>query len=120
VSVAARFAEADTYIVSVVTWLLNLFLAAAGGGMGLLLLNMPWIWFWRERDYHADAFAAMLGQAQPLIDYLDKHQGFDVATPYYMSPQPYAELRIDELMRYLKTPPQPPTSARTQPLPEVS
>jgi hypothetical protein len=42
VSVVARMAEADTYIVSVVTWLLHLFLAAAGGGMGLLLLTLPW------------------------------------------------------------------------------
>lgn len=119
VSIAARFAEADTYIVSVVTWFLNLFLAAAGGGMGLLLLNIPWTWFWRERDYQADAFAATLGQAQPLIEYLDKHQGFDVATPYYMSPQPYTELRIDALMQYLKTPSRSPTSTLTQPLPVV-
>jgi hypothetical protein len=88
--------------------LFNLFLAVAGGGMGLLLLNMPWTCFWGERDYHADAFAATLGQAQPLIEHLDKHQRFDVATSYAISPLLYKELRIDELMKYLKRPPQAP------------
>jgi hypothetical protein len=106
VTFAARVSGTDGYVASVTTWIINLVLAAADGGMELLLLNMPWRWYWRERDYKADMFAAQLGQAQPLIEYLDKHQGFDVATPFYMSPQPYTELRIDELAKYLKTPQQ--------------
>jgi Zn-dependent protease with chaperone function len=114
VTFAARVTQSDMYVASVISWLINLCLAASGGGLGLLLLNIPWNWYWRQRDFAADEYAAQLGQARPLVEYLDKHQGFDVATPYYIAPQPYTELRIDRLLQRLKAP--QPTKPDTQKL----
>ncbi|MDP9379002.1 MAG: M48 family metalloprotease [Chloroflexota bacterium] len=73
-------------------------LALAGGGLGLWLLNPLWTWYWREREYEADRFAARCGQGPALVEYLEQHQVFDVATPYFMGTHPYTELRIDRLL----------------------
>ena len=82
--------------------LLNFWLALFGGGLGLFLLNPLWVWYWRDREYHADHFAAELGFTRELIEYLEQHKYFDAAVPYFMSDHPYTELRIDQLMGYLE------------------
>lgn len=81
-------------------WLLSFLLSMAGGGFGLWLLNPLWVWFWRQREYEADLFAARCGFARELIEHLEQHQYFDVATPYFLSSHPYTELRIDRLLAY--------------------
>lgn len=91
------------YAAAVTAWVVSALLAAAGGGLGEFVLYPLWVGFWRTQVYEADRFAAELGFAQGLIDYLEQHEFFDVAVPYFFTPEPYVELRIDELMRYQRT-----------------
>jgi Zn-dependent protease with chaperone function len=87
---------------SLALWLFNVALTLAGGGLGLVLLSPFWIRFWRQRDFEADAFAMSCGQGQELVDYLDQNQYFDVAVPYFFSPYPYVEDRIDAILDLLQ------------------
>ena len=94
--------ESDTtaYLRSAAVWFVSFLLSLAGGGFGLWLLSPFWVWYWRGREYSADQFAASCGFASGLIEYLERYQFFDVATPYFLSSHPYTELRIDRLMAY--------------------
>ena len=85
-----------------VIWFCSFLLAVAGGGFGLWLLNPLWVWYWRQREYAADEFAAKCGVAPGLVEYLERHQFFDVATPYFMAEHPYTELRIDRLLEIVE------------------
>lgn len=75
-------------------------MALSVGGLGLLLLNPLWTWYWRQREYRADNFAAQCGFGGELVEFLEKYQYFDVATPFFMAEHPYTELRIDALQAY--------------------
>jgi Zn-dependent protease with chaperone function len=72
--------------------------ALIGGGVGLWLLTPFWSAYWRSREFEADAFAHKLGQGDGLIQYLEeREQIFDVAVPFFISPNPPTEERIDRL-----------------------
>jgi Zn-dependent protease with chaperone function len=73
----------------------------AKGGLGLWLTGPVWGRYWREREYHADQYAAALGQADELADFLEIHALIhDNPIPFLWLTEhthPPAELRIDRL-----------------------
>jgi Zn-dependent protease with chaperone function len=82
-------------------WMFTLMLSLVGGGFGLWLLNPLWLYYWRDREYVADRFAAALGFAGEIEEFLEQHHlHFDTAVPYFLSTYPYTELRIDRLQAY--------------------
>jgi Zn-dependent protease with chaperone function len=76
-------------------------LSFAQGGTGLRLTQTVWGHYWRRREYAADAYAALLGQAEDLADFLETHALIhDHPIPYIWLTEhthPPAELRIDRL-----------------------
>ncbi len=83
-------------------WLLfKLLLLLARGGLALWLTRPLWGIYWREREYKADAYAADLGQAEELADFLDLHALIhDQPVPFIWLTEhthPPTELRIDRL-----------------------
>lgn len=76
-------------------------LIAMGGGLGTLALRPIWCAFWRRREYAADRYAASLGEADNLRDFLETHSlFFDVPVPYLWlsdATHPPVELRLDRL-----------------------
>jgi Zn-dependent protease with chaperone function len=90
----------QAYIQTAFAWLISLGLSMLGGGFGLWALNPLWVWYWRNREYSADKLAAFMGFRGELIEFLEEHQYFDVAIPYFLSTHPYTELRIDKLLAY--------------------
>ena len=89
----------DRYLANVFTWLLNLALAIAGGGVGIFLLLPFWQLYGRSETYKADDFAADLGFCIELKNYLDMKTRVPILLPipYFMSPEPFTELRHDKL-----------------------
>ncbi len=85
-----------------------------------LKLTAPlWGRYWRGREYAADQYAAELGQADELADFLEIHALInDHPDPVHLAhrtPHPPTELRIDRLRNYtheqpLLEPAQPPTA----------
>lgn len=73
----------------------------AKGGLGLWLTRPAWGRYWRAREYRADRYAASLGQADELADFLEVHALIhDHPIPFmWLSEQthPPTELRIDRL-----------------------
>lgn len=94
----------STYYYAARVWLLSLALSILGGGFGLWLLSPLWTYFWQHREYIADRYASRLGFAAQLEEFLEQHQHFDAAVPYYLSSHPYTELRIDYLQAYQRAP----------------
>lgn len=113
----------QAFIQAAQAWFLSFILSLLGGGFGAWLLSPLWTWYWRGREYVADEYAATLGQRGGLIEYLEEHQLFDVATPYFLSTHPYTELRIDRLMQYQdtqrSTPPAPPSTPAMEAAPSA-
>ncbi|MFZ2114424.1 MAG: M48 family metalloprotease [Solirubrobacteraceae bacterium] len=76
-------------------------LAFACGGLGLRLTRPVWGIYWRRREYAADAYAANLGQAEELADFLETHALLhDHPVPYIWLTEhthPPVELRIGRL-----------------------
>lgn len=73
----------------------------ASGRAAMALMRTPWAIYWRAREKAADAYAAALGQAEPLAAYLDTHalEG-DLPTPFKAfgdSSHPWTEHRIEDL-----------------------
>lgn len=70
-----------------------------------------WGKYWREREYVADEYAAMLGQADELADFLEIHGLIhDHPIPFIWLTEhthPPTELRIDRLRTHAHTPPPP-------------
>lgn len=95
-----QYSPRTDYLISLLILLLSFAFSLMAGGFGLLVLNPLWLWYWREREYEADHFAAECDFAQPLVDYLEQHEYFDVAQPFFLSAHPYTELRIDRLLAY--------------------
>jgi Zn-dependent protease with chaperone function len=77
--------------------------AFARGGIGLRLTQPIWGHYWRRREYAADNYAAQLGQADELADFLATHALIhDHPIPYIWLTEhthPPVELRIDRLRR---------------------
>lgn len=73
----------------------------ATGGTGLRLTRSIWGLYWRGREYKADTYAANLGQADELADFLEVHALMhDHPVPYIWLTEhthPPSELRIDRL-----------------------
>jgi Zn-dependent protease with chaperone function len=75
----------------------------ARGGLGLRFLAPIWGSYWREREYTADQYAASLGQADELADFLEVHALIhDHPVPFIWLTEhthPPTELRIDRLRK---------------------
>ncbi len=82
-------------------WVLRKTIVFAKGGLGLRLTALFWGSHWREREYTADRFAAGLGQADELADFLEVHALMhDHPVPFMWLTEhthPPTELRIDKL-----------------------
>lgn len=101
-----------------VLWLLRLLVRLAQGGLGLRITGPFWGSYWREREYTADEYAARLGQAEELADFLEVHALIhDHPVPLIWLTEhthPPAELRIDRLR---KTGPDPAPASGAAPAP---
>jgi len=84
-------------------WAARWFVRFARGGLGLLITAPFWGAYWREREYTADQYAASLGQAEELADFLEVHALIhDHPVPFIWLTEhthPPAELRIDRLRK---------------------
>jgi Zn-dependent protease with chaperone function len=88
-------------ILGMLLWGLRKTVVFAKGGLGLRLTAPFWGSHWREREYTADRFAAGLGQAEDLADFLEIHALMhDHPVPFIWLTEhthPPTELRIDKL-----------------------
>lgn len=88
-------------IVRLILWIVGKILKFVNGGFGLRLLGPLLGAYWRRREYEADAYAATLGQAEDLADFLENHALIhDHPIPYIWLTKhthPPTELRIDKL-----------------------
>jgi Zn-dependent protease with chaperone function len=84
-------------------WLARFVVRFARGGLGLRFLAPTWGSYWREREYTADQYAATLGQADELADFLEVHALMhDHPIPFIWLTEhthPPTELRIDRLRK---------------------
>lgn len=84
-------------------WLLRKAVSFAKGGFALRLLAPFWGSYWRGREYVADAYAASLGQAGELADFLEIYAlAHDHPVPFIWLSEhthPPTELRIDQLRK---------------------
>jgi len=75
----------------------------ATGEAAAWLLRLPWAHYWREREFTADAYAAELGQARALADFLQTNAlEHDLPVPFpWLSDcsHPSTEHRIERLLR---------------------
>ncbi len=98
------------------SWTIRKTIALARGGLGLWAMRTAWGRYWREREYTADHYAATLGQADELADFLEIHALIhDHPIPFIWltdHTHPPTELRIDRLRTHADTsihPDPPPT-----------
>jgi len=95
-------------------WVLRKLVVFAKGGLGLRVTAPFWGVHWREREYTADRFAAGLGQAEELADFLEVHALMhDHPVPFVWLTEhthPPTELRIDKLRNSVNTPATAPAS----------
>ncbi len=84
-------------------WLLRRAVRFAKGGLALTILAPFWGSYWREREYIADEYAAALGQADELADFLEVHALIhDHPVPLIWLTEhthPPTELRVDKLRK---------------------
>lgn len=84
-------------------WIGRFVVRFARGGLALRFLAPAWGSYWREREYIADQYAAGLGQADELADFLEIHALIhDHPVPFIWLTEhthPPAELRIDRLRK---------------------
>jgi Zn-dependent protease with chaperone function len=87
----------------ILVWGVRRAVAFAKGGLGLRILAPFWGDYWREREYEADQYAARLGQAEDLADFLEIHAlVHDHPVPFIWLTEhthPPTELRIDQLRK---------------------
>jgi Zn-dependent protease with chaperone function len=97
----------------------------AKGGFGLWLTGPFWGAYWRGREYKADQYAASLGQADELADFLEVHALIhDHPVPFIWLTEhthPPTALRIDKLRNTVEHPAPgqsalPPATPDTRPL----
>jgi len=88
-------------LIGALIWLLRKTVAFAKGGLGLRITAPFWGSYWREREYVADQYAASLGQAEELADFLEIHALIhDHPVPFIWLTEhthPPSELRVDRL-----------------------
>ncbi len=76
----------------------------ASGALVVWVTRTPWAAYWRTREYHADQYAARLGQAQTLARFLDTNAlQDDLPLPFVWLTQhshPFTEHRIDRLYQH--------------------
>ncbi len=84
----------------------------ATGAIGMWPLRAAWGAYWRSREHHADHYAAHLGQANNLGEFLDERRALiDLPVPFIWLSEhshPPTEHRVERLTR---TATQPPTWA---------
>jgi Zn-dependent protease with chaperone function len=110
--VPLEFNNDTLFIIAVTTyvtvWCTKKIAKACRGGLGLNLLHPVWGRYWREREYTADQYAARLGQADELADFLEIHALIhDHPIPFIWLTEhthPPTELRIDRLRTHAHTP----------------
>jgi Zn-dependent protease with chaperone function len=94
--------------VFIFTWFARKFIAFARGGMALWITGPLWGLYWRGREYAADAYAAELGQAEEVADFLETHALiYDRPMPFVWLTEhshPPTELRIDRLRNHTPEP----------------
>jgi Zn-dependent protease with chaperone function len=87
--------------IRLILWIIEKTLKFVNGGFGLRLVGPVLGTYWRGREYKADAYAAILGQAEDLADFLENHVLIhDHPIPYIWLTEhthPPTELRIDKL-----------------------
>jgi Zn-dependent protease with chaperone function len=85
-------------------WIVGKAIRFAKGGLGLWVTTALWGRYWREREYDADHYAATLGQADELADFLEAHALlYDRPIPHMWltgTDHDFTELRIDKLRSY--------------------
>jgi hypothetical protein len=90
------------------SWTARKILQFARGGLGLRITAPLWGAYWREREYAADAYAASLGQADELADFLQVYAlPYDHPIPFIAltdTDHDFTELRIDKLRNYTPEP----------------
>jgi Zn-dependent protease with chaperone function len=88
-------------------WLTRRTIALMRGGLGLYVLRPVWGNYWRAREHAADTFAAQLGQADELADFLETHHLIhDHPIPFVWltdHTHPATEHRIDRLRNHEST-----------------
>ena len=88
-------------LLEAMAWAVGKLLVLIRGGLGLRLTRPLWGNYWRAREYLADAYAASLGQADELADFLEVHALInDHPVPFIWLTEhthPPTELRIDKL-----------------------
>lgn len=81
--------------------LLRGILFVATGELALWVMRGPWGIYWRTREHQADQYAASLGQAEQLAEFLDLHAlPWDLPIPFVWlteASHPPTEHRIDRL-----------------------
>jgi Zn-dependent protease with chaperone function len=84
-------------------WVARFVVRFARGGLGLRFFGAAWGLYWRGREYTADHYAATLGQADELADFLELHALIhDHPVPFIWLTEhthPPTELRIDRLRK---------------------
>ncbi|MCW3019846.1 MAG: peptidase Ste24p, partial [Solirubrobacterales bacterium] len=95
--------------VRAIAWIIRSTVSFAKGGFGLRLTAPAWGVYWRQREYTADQYAASLGQAEELADFLEVHALIhDHPVPFIWLSEhthPPVELRIDRLRAAAHAPP---------------
>jgi Zn-dependent protease with chaperone function len=90
--------------VFIFTWIARRIIRFARGGLALRITAPLWGRYWRAREYAADQYAASLGQADDLADFLQINALIhDHPIPFIGltdTAHPYTELRIDRLRNY--------------------
>jgi Zn-dependent protease with chaperone function len=90
-----------------IAWVIRKTISFAKGGLGLRLTAPAWGAYWRQREYTADEYAASLGQADELADFLEIHALIhDHPVPFMWLTEhthPPTELRIDRLRKATHT-----------------
>jgi Zn-dependent protease with chaperone function len=120
-------ADFDPVMDAVYGFLKGMYIASliAKGGLGLWLTRPAWGTYWRAREYKADQYAASLGQADELADFLEIHALIhDHPVPFMWLTEhthPPTELRIDKLRNAaIDNGGEPANPTANRPLPEPS
>jgi Zn-dependent protease with chaperone function len=91
-------------LLGLIAWATRKTLTFAQGGFALRLLAPAWGAYWRAREYQADQYAAHLGQADELADFLELHALIhDHPIPHIWltnHTHPPTELRINQLRKH--------------------
>ncbi len=113
---AAKPLQSTGCLHTILSWLL-LGVVVFSGGFSLWFLSIPLMAYWRQREYEADRFAALLGEATGLAAALDYIRILDLPTPWLFVSRrahPYSELRIDKLQTYATMQPEQIAKANAQ------